>query len=567
MADVELCPLTVAPAKAQWPQEKHLLRSRRWAHPATASVMASVKLAVPEWEPATSAIIAVRDFHRSDVMEEQVTALSASYRGLSTAELTAVLYEQIADFSYLKSLPSLLGQQVAQLLGGASSSCAVTTGWDSATALAFRMIKTGECKKVLLVGHDESGVGYAQLCTTAESLIERKTAQVYLAGVGAVTAIGNTFTQTSQKLLAGTVGVYAEPWLELIPVTPAAARIPTEVTKSLVKKWTEQTRRKLSASEALALEVATQAVGDKAVVGRRGLVFAEMWAGQRGADPKIWASCFSGNPEADNSEPELTNLGSDLSQLWGCPVVTLGVEATCAGGIRALAEAVRMVETGEVDEAIAVSVVARTNPLLVSQFAQLTALAHGKVEPRHASRPFAASRSGMVIGEAAVAIYVSKEKSCDGVRIHATGLALDPDHPTAPKKEFIQKAVLAAVEQTGLSLDQMGTVNAHGTGTKLNDEVEAEAFNKLFQGRKVPITACKSMTGHASAASSLLEVAVLANTLLTGDLPGVPTCDDLDEALDIDISTQSRQINAKAGVSTSFGFGGQYAAIVLGKDS
>lgn len=505
-------------------------RFRRFAGAGVDELVRVALAEAPDWEPEHSALLVVRSFAESDESGPEIAAVLAEHPDASATELATACFEDIALFTYLRSLPSMACQHIVRALGGAASACAITNGWDAARATARRLLATDELHRVLLVGARD-GFPHAESLRPAArpELIE-----VALDNAAAITPLGDSLDETWAAACAGHSGLRPAPWLAGLPAAPVLGSIEPH-----------------RPAATLARDVALAALPCPSR--RVGLVVAPMWAGPGGGDPGTWA--------AQNPEPELDDLGAVLAHQWGVDVESIVLEAACAGGVRALIEACRMVRLGEVEQAIAVGVVARNNPYVVSQFAQLTALSRWSGTPATASRPFDVERAGMVMGEAAVAVVVTKAETDDArVRVHGHGLAVDADHPTAPSVASIERCLRAATA----SIDDIDVVSAHGTGTALNDAAEAAALHHVLG--EVPTTALKALTGHASSASGLLEVALLARTMTTGLLPGVPTCTQLDPELALAISPQLREVTARAGLSPSFGFGGQYAAVALTRE-
>jgi len=123
-------------------------------------------------------------------------------------------------------------------------------------------------------------------------------------------------------------------------------------------------------------------------------------------------------------------------------------------------------------------------------------------------------------------------------RVAGWGLAVGTDHMTAPNVSAVERVMRTALDQAGLQPGSVDTVNAHGTSTKLNDVTEARAMRRLFGERMadLPVCAVKSLTGHGSAASGVVETAVAALTMCSGIVPPVVTCTEPDPACGVNIS-------------------------------
>lgn len=552
-----------------WPEGKEWAPSRRWSGPGVGHMVAAAQAVVADpsapfdWDPRQDAIIIARGWLESHD-PVPVQELAATHPTADPGHAADLLYEELPDFSYLKGLPSLPGQAVARALGGCSQSLAVTSGWSDAVLIAGRLARSGDARQVLVVGTHASGATSAQLVTSAST---QPLTPVGIGGVGAVTPLGADAQSMHQAMASATSGITRADWLTGLPLSPALGSIDPTIHATILGHW-QQEHSGLDTTSALAHEVISQALEAATGVGPVGVVVAPMWEGAGGGDPGDWSRWFAAGADAQAAQEPLAHLAAELGERLGRQIRLVAVESTCAGGIRALDEACRMVGLGEVEEAVAVAVVARSNPYHVSQFAQLTALSRWRGEPTLASRPFDRERAGMVMGEAASAILVRGAEPGD-VRVLGLAASHDHVHPTAPPPDSIRHAVEGALARAGREGADVDTINLHGTGTRLNDAAEDQALTALLGDRatELPVAACKSMTGHASSASSLLEVAVLADTLTTGQVPGCPTISEPDPELTLHPSPATAQFpELRVGLSTSFGFGGQYAAVVLGVD-
>ena len=275
----------------------------------------------------------------------------------------------------------------------------------------------------------------------------------------------------------------------------------------------------------------------------------------------------------DPSEPsEATTFPHSLAQRLGTPLITMGLEATCAGGLRAIAEAARLLRTGRIGLAVVAASVSRNTHYVLSQYGQLMALSRWKGAAEQASMPFDSRRSGMVINESSAALVLetaehARRRGVDTVHavIDGWGLAVDISHVTAPRIDTVERVVRGALAHAGVSPDDIDTVNAHGTSTRLNDITEARALHRVFGKRMKEIDVCavKSLTGHGSAASGVVESTVAALTLCRGVVPPVVTCTEPDPKCDVKTSLHPVERPVDTVLKNSFGFGGQYASMVF----
>jgi 3-oxoacyl-[acyl-carrier-protein] synthase II len=193
------------------------------------------------------------------------------------------------------------------------------------------------------------------------------------------------------------------------------------------------------------------------------------------------------------------------------------------------------------------------------------------VEP---CRPFDASRNGMNIGEAGAVLVLEDldHALARGAHVYAelAGYAgyCEAYHPTAPEPEGLAVAALfhAALDASGVSPDEVDHVNAHGTGTPLNDRAEARGIRRVFgdRGAGIPVTSIKSMLGHCLGAAGAVEAATLALTVDRGVIPPTIHHSRTDAECPIEVvANRSRPQPVRCAVSTSLAFGGNDAAIVM----
>ncbi|WP_105970778.1 beta-ketoacyl-[acyl-carrier-protein] synthase family protein [Streptomyces geranii] len=269
---------------------------------------------------------------------------------------------------------------------------------------------------------------------------------------------------------------------------------------------------------------------------------------------------------------EATTFPNAVARRLGTPLVTMGLEATCAGGLRAIAEAARLLRTGRIGLAVVAASVSRNTHYVLSQYGQLMALSRWKGAAEQASMPFDSRRSGMVINESSAALVLetaehARRRGVDTVHavIDGWGLAVDISHVTAPRIDTVERVVRGALAHAGVAPDDIDTVNAHGTSTRLNDITEARALHRVFgrRMREIDVCAVKSLTGHGSAASGVVESTVAALTLCRGVVPPVVTCTEPDPKCDVRTSLTPVERPVDTVLKNSFGFGGQYASMVF----
>lgn len=245
----------------------------------------------------------------------------------------------------------------------------------------------------------------------------------------------------------------------------------------------------------------------------------------------------------------------------------------CATGNHCIGDAYRLIQRGEADVMVAGGAEAAVTPLGVAGFASAKALSFRNDEPTKASRPFDKDRDGFVLGEGAGVIVIEEREHAirRGVRIYGEiigyGMNSDAYHITAPPEEGegAVRCMELALKDAGISRDQIGYINAHGTST-MADAIETRAIKQVFgeQAYRIPVSSTKSMTGHLLGAAGGIEAVFSILALFHGMLPPTINLDAPDPACDLDyIPNKARPAAIQVALSNSFGFGGVNACLLF----
>jgi beta-ketoacyl-acyl-carrier-protein synthase II len=249
--------------------------------------------------------------------------------------------------------------------------------------------------------------------------------------------------------------------------------------------------------------------------------------------------------------------------------------AACATGTYAVGEAARMVHRGDADIAIAGGTDAGVTALNTMAFGVIGAIAPAGDDPKQAVRPFDAKRNGTAGAEGCgVLVLESLEHAlARGARIYAEvvgfGATEDAFHITAPDPEgtYSGLAILRAIEDAGLTPQDVDYISAHGTGTPLNDLAETVAIKRALgdHAYKVQISAIKSMLGHTAGAAGALALIGCVKTINTGIVPPTLNYSEQDPQCDLDYVPQVARHgqNIRVALAHAFGFGGQNAVIAV----
>jgi 3-oxoacyl-[acyl-carrier-protein] synthase II len=237
-------------------------------------------------------------------------------------------------------------------------------------------------------------------------------------------------------------------------------------------------------------------------------------------------------------------------------------------------EAFRLIARDDADVVLSGGADSRIDPLLILAYSALGALSSGSRPAAEVSRPFDGQRDGFVLGEGAGVLVLEELEHAKrrGATIYAEVLGLgssfDAYGVTKPDPEAggAARAIRWALHEAKVDPSEVDYINAHGTSTRLNDLMETIAVKRVFEerARKLPMSSIKSMVGHLIGAAGAVEAVALALTLDDGVLPPTINQTTPDPSCDLDyVPNCAREVPVRTAISTSFGFGGQNAALVM----
>ena len=252
----------------------------------------------------------------------------------------------------------------------------------------------------------------------------------------------------------------------------------------------------------------------------------------------------------------------------------MAVVSACASGADAIGQAANWVRQGDAVAVLAGGTEAGITSTGIAMFAAARALSTRNDDPAHASRPFDRDRDGFVAAEGSAVLVLEEREHAlaRGATIYAEllGYAASADayHITAPEPsgDGAIRCVRRALERAELGVDDIQYINAHGTGTPLNDLSETRALKNVFgeSAYTVPISSTKSMTGHMLGAAGAFEAMVTILAMRDGFLPPTINLEHPDPECDLDyIPNVGRAVEAQLAMTTSFGFGGHNACLVF----
>jgi 3-oxoacyl-[acyl-carrier-protein] synthase II len=252
---------------------------------------------------------------------------------------------------------------------------------------------------------------------------------------------------------------------------------------------------------------------------------------------------------------------------------SLGVVSACASGADSLGVAWMLLRSGMMDAVLAGGAEATITSIGIGGFDRAMAISR-QTDPELAPRPFDKNRDGLVMGEGSAVLVLETESHARarGATIHAElagyGATADAYHITAPREDgkAAAEAIRMALQAGRINLDQVGYINAHGTGTVLNDAAETQAIKRAFGERayEIPVSGTKSMTGHMMGATGALEIIICALAMREGVVPPTVHYRTPDPARDLDyVPNEARELKFSVAISNSLGFGGHNTVLAI----
>jgi len=406
--------------------------------------------------------------------------------------------------------------------------------------------------------------------------------RVVVTGMGCVSPLGRDLAATWAAAAAGSSGVRP---LARFDASELASRIAAECPETIeLGAVPAKEARRLDRSMRLALAAAEEAIADAGLdrAPDRDRVGVAIGTSIGGIETILAGQDVLRERGPRRLSPfmvpmSLGNMASGyVSMLWRLRGPILCPVGACATGAQAIGAAMRLIERGDADAAVAGGTDAAILPVVVAAFAAMRALSTRNDEPERASRPFDVDRDGFVIGEGAgVLVLESLEHAvARGARVRAAllgfGEAADAAHPASPAEDAggARLAMERALADAGLAPSQVDYLNAHATSTPAGDRVEAAAVHAVFgtHAARLAVSATKSITGHLLGAAGAVEAILCVRALETGLLPPTINLDRADPDCALDhVAHKAREAAPQVVLSNAFGFGGVNASLLLGR--
>ena len=273
----------------------------------------------------------------------------------------------------------------------------------------------------------------------------------------------------------------------------------------------------------------------------------------------------------------LPNMAAaNVSRIYGLKGYTSTVITACAAGTQGIGEAAVAIQRGVADVVLGGGCEAGISQLGLGGFNVIKALSRQNEEPEKASRPFDLKRDGFVPGEGAGVLVLESLEHAVGrganilAEVVGYGVSSDAFHAVQPDEDGsgAARAIRWALEDANLKPSEISYINAHGTSTPKNDQVETLAIKKVFgeDAYKVPISSTKSMIGHVLGGAGAIEAVACVKSVQHGVIHPTINYEHPDPECDLDyVPNDARQADVVNVLSNSFGFGGQNACVVFAR--
>lgn len=398
--------------------------------------------------------------------------------------------------------------------------------------------------------------------------------KVVITGIGAMTSIGHNANDFWNGLISGKCGIRR---YTRIPAeahdTILAAQISDDFENEAAKYWK---KRQLNATT-IAARIGLASAGE--AIENSGLGKADIDKSKVGMVYGIIDNSYEDyelDKKLNITLKKMPNLLPALVSIkYGFTGPSFNLSTACASSAYALAIGKQFIESGLCDIVVTGGFSNTVTNLVIGGFNQLLAMSTNP-DPNTASRPFTKNRDGFILGEGGGTVIIESEESAKarGAKIYCelagSSMCSEAFNLTAPQTDGIgmARAIRLALEDAGISPEDVDYINAHGTSTSLNDLYETMAIKDVFGKRAydIPVSSIKGAIGHTLSASGALEAIATIKAIETGLLPPTIHYDEPDPELDLNyVPNEAQKHNVDIAISNSFGFGGHNSTIVFKK--
>ncbi len=407
--------------------------------------------------------------------------------------------------------------------------------------------------------------------------------RVVVTGLGCVSPVGNTAQESWSRILAGQSGIAR---ITHFDASAFACHFAGEVKNFNLDAYiSPKEARTMDTFIHYGVVAGLQAVADAGLA--TGEALDEETSYRIGC---LIGSGIGGLPLIENMRDELVARGprrispffvpasiinmisGHVSMRCGFKGPNLAIATACTTGLHSIGEAGRIIEYGDADVMVAGGAEATISPLGLGGFAAMRALSTRNDDPQSASRPWDRDRDGFVLGEGAGVVVLEEYEfaKARGARMYAEligyGRSADAGHMTAPNMDGPRRAMVNALRNAQINLDQVDYLNAHGTSTPLGDINETQAIKAGFgeHAKSLVVSSTKSMTGHLLGGAGGIESVFTVLSLFDQKVPPTINLHNPDPECDLDYCAHTaRDMKIEIAVKNNFGFGGTNGTLVF----
>lgn len=406
--------------------------------------------------------------------------------------------------------------------------------------------------------------------------------RVVITGLGTISPLGNSVSETWDNILNGVSGVNP---LQRLNIDEFPAKVSAEALEFNPEQYMDRKEaRKMDRFTQFAVAASQMAVEDAGIkITDNNAERVGVWIGSGIGGMETYESQFRTflSKGARRVSPFFVPMmipdmaSGQVSIMLGAKGINSCTVTACASGTNSIGDAFKVIQRGDADVMITGGSEAPITNMSVAGFSSMKALSTNP-DPKTASRPFDADRNGFVIGEGAGILVIESLESAEarGAKIYgeivgygSTGDAYHVTQP-APEGEGGARSMKQAIEDAGLQPDDIDYINAHGTSTEYNDKYETAAVKSVFgeHAYKLAVSSTKSMTGHLLGAAGAVESIFCAKAIEEGVLPPTINYETEDPDCDLDyVPNKPRKREVNAVLNNSLGFGGHNATLIFKK--
>lgn len=402
----------------------------------------------------------------------------------------------------------------------------------------------------------------------------REMKKVVITGLGAVTALGNNVQDYWNALIEGKSGMRT---ITRVPAENHDTTVAAEVDDSFEQEASKYWKKRMLSATTKAVRMGLASAGE--AIEDCGADFASLDRSRIGIIYGLADNTYEGVELENKSHITLKRMQSEIPAMIAIKHNITGpsfnMSTACASSGYAMALGKHLIQSGLCDMIIVGGLSYVVNDAVLDGFNQLLAMSVNP-DPNKASRPFTKNRDGFIMGEGGGTVVLESEEHARSreakiyCELAGASISCEASSLTAPQADGAGMAysMRCALEDAGITPDEVGYINAHGTSTTLNDLYETMAIKQIF-GEKaydIPVSSIKAAIGHTLAGCGVLEGIACVKAIEEGILPPTVHFDEPDPELDLNyIPNSALKKDINVAISNAFGFGGHDATLVFRK--